>query len=195
MVFVHEEKEFSVLSYCPVLFCVVSAIIFPFCVGSCFLYSIKFILDVILFRTCGCIFPSSRSSATLVVKILLYGMKPIFHMLSGQLRVPGFFLWSITHLRYDYLKMLPLDMPYAWFISIYFGFCKYPMSLVIAESLKYFLISLWLLIVFFRLWSTTGVYMLMFSLQILDILLTQVTQNTSLRQHLEGHIVWFFPSY
>lgn len=65
------------------------------------------------FRICGFIFPRTRSSMTLVLKVHLYGMKPIFRMLSGDLRVPGLLLWTIIHRRYkiETWKCLLLVIP------------------------------------------------------------------------------------
>jgi hypothetical protein len=131
-----------------------------------------------LFRICGFILPRMRSSMTLVMKVLLHGMKLIFRMPFGDLRVPGLLLWSIPQLRYDSLKFLLLPI---LFVEGWREFKVVTLRLHFMVTYS-----------FCRLWSTTGVYMLMFSLHNLDIRLILVIRSTSLRQHLEGRIVCLF---
>lgn len=70
-------------------------------------------------------------------------------------------------------------------------------TLVLEESLEVVPVIMDFMFAYslFSLWSIMGVYMLMFSLHTLAFRLTQVIQNTSLKQHLEGRIVWFLTCY
>lgn len=57
-------------------------------------------------RTCGYIFLSKSISTTLVMKGHLFGMRLTYRMQFGNPRVPGFFLWSISHQRYFSIDLL-----------------------------------------------------------------------------------------
>lgn len=132
----------------------------------------------LLTRTCGFIFLNMKSSMTLVMRVLLFGMRQMYHMQFGDQIAAGPALWRISHQRYCQCDLM-FWTPFKYRVMVY---------LFYLYDLRHIIIS-WISCNFFRQSSTMAASMLMFSLLAQGILQIPLILSTNLFLPLEGLIV------